>query len=86
MRSLSAIAASLLILSSFASAETLTLFKPETTAPYFQGYSDSLNLSPAFHVLQNDLELSEYATQNFYVNDVLKQVVTDLCIPSAMRI
>lgn len=72
--------ASLSIFSSFSNAEPLPIYNPSVPAATLPGYEESLNLSPAFHVLQNDPELAEFASQK-YPNG---QWVTDLCIPSSM--
>ena len=67
--------ATLSILNSFAHAEPLTLSSQIQAAPSYPGYEESLNLAPAFHVWQNDPELSDY-----FVNSS----VSDLCIPTTM--
>src|SRR4051812_2749055 len=72
--------ASLLSLSAYVSAEPLSIFNQTSPAPTLPAYSDSSNLSPAFHVWQNDPELMDFYAQTFSDGSG----VTDLCIPSSM--
>ncbi len=72
--------ASLSILSSFANAEPLSIFLPQLPAPVLPSYSESLNLSPAFHVFQNDDELEEFYSKRYADG----RFVTNLCIPSTV--
>ena len=69
--------ACLLCFSGFASAEPLRPFEATHPAPLWPGFSENINHSPSFHVLQNDPELSSYATSP-------TGPVTDLCIPATM--
>lgn len=72
--------ASLSIFSSVAYSEPLSIFSPNVAAQVLPGYQDSLNLAPAFHVLQNDPELSSFYVQQFADG----RGVTDLCVPSSL--
>jgi hypothetical protein len=72
-----ALLTSLVFLSAYANAEPLNLFGPINPAPVWPGLSLNMNHAPAFHVRQNEPELSSFNTS-------ATSGVTDLCIPATM--